>query len=85
MTVVFEPNLPLADMKARLVLNRLSAKARILSTNPPVERLDDVDPLPQFTVYLNADCDAEELRALADVEGVAEIRLEPALRLRSKP
>jgi len=76
--VVFEPNLPLADMKARLVLNRLSAKARILSTNPPAERLDDVDPLTQFTVYLTADCDAEELRALADVEGVAEIRLEPA-------
>jgi two-component system, chemotaxis family, sensor kinase CheA len=78
LTVVFEPNLPLADMKARLVLNRLSAKARILSTNPPVERLDDVDTLPRFTVYLNADCDAEELRALADVEGVAEVRLEPA-------
>jgi two-component system, chemotaxis family, sensor kinase CheA len=78
MIVVFEPNLPLADMKARLVLNRLSAKARILSTNPAVERLDDVDPLTQFTVYLTADCDADELRALADVEGVVEIRLEPA-------
>jgi two-component system chemotaxis sensor kinase CheA len=76
--VVFEPNLPLADMKARLVLNRLSSKARILSTNPPAERLDDVDPLTQFIVYLTADCEAEELRALADVEGVAEIRLEPA-------
>ena len=31
-TVVFEPNLPLADMKARLVLNRLAARGRVLET-----------------------------------------------------
>ncbi len=61
--VIFEPNLPLADMKARLVLNRLSSKARILSTDPPAERLDEVDPLTRFTVYLTADCDADELRS----------------------
>ena len=78
LTVIFEPNLPLADMKARLVLNRLSAKARILSTDPPAERLDDVDPLTKFTVHLTAESDQDELRALADVEGVAEIRFEPA-------
>ena len=78
LTVVFEPNLPLADMKARLVLNRLSSKARILSTDPPAEQLDEVDPLTRFTVYLAAECDPDELRALADVEGVAEIRIEPA-------
>src|SRR5262249_55663811 len=35
LTVVFEPHLPLADMKARLVHNRLSAKARVLATDPP--------------------------------------------------
>ena len=51
LVVVFQPNLPLADMKARLVLNRLSTKARILSTDPPVERLDDIDPLTKITVY----------------------------------
>ena len=32
--VTFQANLPLADMKARLVLNRLSTKARIISTDP---------------------------------------------------
>src|SRR5208282_3462011 len=31
-TVVFEPNLPLPDMKARLVLNRLAARGRVLET-----------------------------------------------------
>ena len=77
LVVIFQPNLPLADMKARLVINRLSTRARILSTDPPVERLDEIDPLTRFTVYLTADANADELRSLADVEGVTEIQIEP--------
>jgi two-component system chemotaxis sensor kinase CheA len=80
-TVVFEPNLPLADMKARLVLNRLSSRGRVLATDPPTERLDEVDPLLRFTVFLVADCGMEELRALADVEGVAQVRIQSADQL----
>ena len=75
--VIFQPNLPLADMKARLVLNRLSTRARILSTDPPLERLDEIDHLTKFTVYLTAEANTDELRSLADVEGVAEIEIEP--------
>jgi two-component system, chemotaxis family, sensor kinase CheA len=75
--VIFEANLPLADMKARLVLNRLSAKVRVLSTDPPMERLDETDPLTRFTIFLTTDCDPDELRGLADVEGVTAIRIEP--------
>ena len=94
LVVIFQPNLPLADMKARLVLNRLSTKARILSTDPLVERLDEIDPLIRFTVYLTADANADELRSLADVEGVAEIQIEalqpddpdyPAAKLADEP
>ncbi len=76
--VVFQPKLPLADMKARLVLNRLSTKASILSTDPPVERLDDIESLTQFKVELTSECGADELRALADVEGVAAIHVQVA-------
>ena len=76
--MVFEPNLPLPDMKARLVLNRLASRGRILETRPAVEQLDEVDALPEFTVWLTSDCDPEELRALADVDGVARIRIDPA-------
>ena len=49
-TVVFEPNLPLADMKARLVLNRLSSRGGSCRTDPPAEQLDEVESLPRFTV-----------------------------------
>jgi len=78
LVVVFQPNLPLADMKARLVLNRLSAKAHILSTDPSAERLDEVESLLQFTIHLTSECGADELRALADVEGVTEVQVQPA-------
>ena len=81
LTVVFQPNLPLADMKARLVLNRLSTKVRVLSTDPPVERLDETDPLTRFTILLTTDCSPDELRGLADVEGVFEIRIESLTNL----
>jgi two-component system chemotaxis sensor kinase CheA len=77
LTVIFEPMLPLADMKARLVLNRLAAKARILSTDPSAEQLDEIDPLTRLAVYLASEADLDELRGLADVEGVAEIHIEP--------
>ena len=76
LVVIFEPNLPLADMKARLVVNRLSTRARIVSTDPPVERLDEIDSLTRFVVYLTGEAGIDELRNLADVEGVAEIRVE---------
>ena len=77
-TVVFEPNLPLPDMKARLVLNRLAARGRVLETRPTVDQLDEVDSLPEFTVWIVTECALEELRNLADVDGVARIRIEPS-------
>jgi two-component system, chemotaxis family, sensor kinase CheA len=75
LTVIFQADLPLADMKARLVLNRLSGRARILSTDPPVEQLDEAESLTKFIVYLSTESTVEELRGLADVEGVAQIRI----------
>jgi two-component system chemotaxis sensor kinase CheA len=78
LTVVFEAGLPWPDMKAKLVLNRLASKARILATRPPAEQLEEVPSLTQIGVWLLSDCDLGELHALADVDGVAEIRVETA-------
>ena len=78
--VTFEPNLPLVDMKARLVLNRVSSKARIHSTVPPVDGLENIESLTTLTIYLSTDVDIDELRKLADVEGVTAVRVEPIAR-----
>jgi two-component system chemotaxis sensor kinase CheA len=79
LVIIFEPSLPLVDMKARLVLNRLSTKAQILSTDPPIERLDEFDNLSQLTISLTTEVGTDELRGLADVEGVTEIRVEQSV------
>jgi two-component system chemotaxis sensor kinase CheA len=75
LTVVLAANLPWPDMKAKLVLNRLASKARVLATDPPAEQLETVESLTIFRLWLSADCDPEELVALADVEGVDEVRV----------
>src|SRR5581483_9027758 len=76
LTVVFEPGLPWPDMKAKLVLNRLASRGRILATQPPAEKLEETASLPQLDIWLLSDCDIAELNALADVDGVTEIRVE---------
>ena len=73
-TLRFEPNLPWPDIKAKLVLTRLAAKGRILAAEPPAERLEEIENLSQFRVWLTADADLDELSALADVDGVAEVK-----------
>ncbi|WP_406697990.1 chemotaxis protein CheW [Singulisphaera sp. Ch08] len=85
LTLLFEPNLRWPDMKAKLVLNRLSAKARVISTDPTVEQLEEAESLPEFTIRLAAECGIEELHALADVEGVSEIRIESGPRPEPEP
>jgi two-component system chemotaxis sensor kinase CheA len=76
LVVVFEPNLQWPDMKAKLVLTRLAAKCRILATEPPTEHLEAVEHLTEFIIWLASDHDLGELHALADVDGVSEIRIE---------
>lgn len=73
-TVVFDPNLQWRDMKARLILNRLSSRVRVLGSDPPADRLDEVESRPTFTAWVEPDADREELRSLADVDGVAAIQ-----------
>ena len=78
--VIFQPDLPLADMKARLVLNRLSSRAQILSTDPPVERLDEIDRLPKFTVLPDRPRPvAMNCAAWRMLRGLSEIQIEPLL------
>jgi two-component system chemotaxis sensor kinase CheA len=75
LTIVFEPNLPWPDMKAKLVLTRLAAKGRIASTEPTAELLEDIKSLPELRVWIETECDPAELTATADVDGVRSVRI----------
>ncbi len=83
--VVFESNLPLVDMKARLVLNRLAAQARILRSQPTVEELDQIESLERLSIDVVTECDASTLVQLADVEGAKRVYLESPESARVEP
>ncbi|QDV36849.1 chemotaxis protein CheW [Tautonia plasticadhaerens] len=73
-TVEFVPTLQWRDMKARLILNRLASRVRVLGSDPPADRLDEVESRATFIAWVEPEADRDELRALADVDGVASIR-----------
>lgn len=75
---VFEANLPWKDMKARLILSRLSERVQVVASEPPLDRIEEVETLPALVVWVVAEDDPDELRALADVDGVAEVRIDRA-------
>ena len=75
LVVTFQANLPLADMKARLILNRLASKSQILASEPLLDDTKEIESLQTFTIYLRADATPDELYGLADVEGVENIKI----------
>ncbi|MDR3618575.1 MAG: chemotaxis protein CheA [Paludisphaera borealis] len=84
-TVEFEPNLPLVDMKARLVASRLATRAHVVASQPPIEQLEEVESLAKFVVWVTGGGDFDELRALADVGGVARVHVETARQPEPEP
>ncbi len=73
--ISFEPGLQLADMKAKLILNRLASRARVLSSEPAAEHLEEVEDLRRFVVWLTSEAGTAELRSLADVDGVSSVEV----------
>lgn len=73
--VQFESNLALADLKAELVLTRLSAVAEIRQTRPPRDTLPDVAELRSLNVLLHTARASDDIRSAADVDGVELIEI----------
>ena len=61
MVIRFRGGLQLADLKAQLIVSRLSGLGDIKSTRPEMDELADVDPLDEFEVLLHVvdEVDAE--------------------------
>ncbi len=74
--VVFEEGLQLADMKARLIVARLSNVGEIVATDPSVDDMQSRDDLSQFTLIVVTDHDPAEVRQIANVDGVKHVLME---------
>lgn len=75
LTVHFEPDLLLADLKARLILSRLSAMGEIASTRPDPAALESVEALAEFHVVFTSEESADTIRAAVNLDGVESIDL----------
>ena len=78
-SVLFEPELPLIEVKAELIWSRLSELGEVLASNPSsseVSRLSETCLL-QFVMSSDRDCD--ELRMAADIGGVKRIAVEEGI------
>jgi two-component system chemotaxis sensor kinase CheA len=73
LTIQFEPGLLLADLKARLIVARLSELGEIDSTSPPVGELETIEDLSEFTVIFTSDHTADEIRDAVSLDGVHAI------------
>ena len=73
MVVRFRAGLQLADLKAQLIVARLSGLGDVRSTRPDLDQLADAEQLEEFEVRIETHEDLDRLRAAADVDGVESI------------
>ena len=73
MTVRFREGLQLADLKAKLIYNRVSNVAEVLSVTPNLDAWPEDQSLQDFQLVLAADGDEQRLREVSGVEGVEAI------------
>ena len=74
--VQFRPGLQLADLKARLIVARLSQIGEIVATDPPIDEIRSIDDLPRFAVIVLCSHNPDEVRQIADVDGVESVDIE---------
>lgn len=75
LTVYLERELQLADLKAELVLTRLSEFGTVRDTQPARSVMGSIPELRQVQVLLTSGHSPAELRAAADVDGVEAVEI----------
>jgi two-component system chemotaxis sensor kinase CheA len=74
--VQFAAALPMAEMKAELILTRLEQLGAIVDTQPPRSMLPEIIALPGFEAVLRSTATAEDLKAASRPDGVTDLVVE---------
>jgi two-component system, chemotaxis family, sensor kinase CheA len=77
--ISFEPGLPLAALKGRLIYEKLSHVGDILLFDPPAKQLEELESLDAVVFGVTTEKSAAEIRQASRVAGIAEFLLEPLL------
>ena len=73
MLIRFRPGLQLADLKARLIVNRLNGIGIVKRTTPDLSNEEGFENLEEFQVLIECDNEWDQLRNLTTVEGVETV------------
>lgn len=73
LTVYFRAGLPMAEMKAELILARLASLGTVLGSNPPAEMLADSPGLTSIEIELCTHADRRAIEAAGSADGVERI------------
>ena len=74
--VQFEPGLQLVDLKAQLIVSRLSGLGEVRSTQPPMADLESIPELSHFVIHLETTKSADSLRSVVDLDGVQSVEIQ---------
>jgi two-component system, chemotaxis family, sensor kinase CheA len=78
-SVRLEPELPLSDVKAELICNRLTELGTVLATRPSPGEFHRLEETPLLQLVVESERSAGELRSAADVDGVASMEVEEGI------
>jgi two-component system, chemotaxis family, sensor kinase CheA len=73
--VKFREGLQLADLKARLIVSRLSSIGEIVACEPPIDDIHSFEELPLFSCLLVTTSPLADVRRIASVDGVESIEI----------
>jgi two-component system chemotaxis sensor kinase CheA len=73
LVITFRNGLPLADLKARLIVNKLSAIGEVIDCSPPIEEAGSFEELRVFSLTLVTSHSIDEVRSTVKVDGVESI------------
>ncbi len=74
--VELTPGLPMAEMKAELIVTRLAALGELIDCQPPRSEFPEASRLDRFELVLSTMATAAEIEAAARADGVAAVTVE---------
>ena len=75
MQIKFREGLQLADLKARLIVARLSAIGEVIACEPSVDDIQSFEELSLFSLTLLTNQSIEQVRKIASVDGVEDVEI----------
>lgn len=76
LSIQFREGLQLIDLKAQLILNRLSNLGDVKQTAPSIEQTESFESLSLFQIWIESEATEKELQNVSTVDGVEKVQVQ---------